>query len=70
MPVKHPETAEVYRRILHDFMNPFTGFEPFGKSVGGVDHFNSSTFCEDHEVTTCVPKPGTKSFKKSMSIAK
>ena len=48
MPVKHPETSEVYRRILHDFMNyPSTGFEPFGKNVGGVDHFNSSTFYEE-----------------------
>ena len=39
---KFDENSEAYKELLYDFLNfEETGFKPFGKGIGGVDHFRS-----------------------------
>ncbi|CAJ1953983.1 unnamed protein product [Cylindrotheca closterium] len=47
MPEKHGKSSEVYKELLHDFMNfKQTGWKPFGPNIGGVEHMKSKTMYE------------------------
>ena len=43
--MKHGENSEIYRLILHDFLNfEVTGFKPFGGGIGSTAHWESRTY--------------------------
>lgn len=46
--MKYGPTSEVYKIILNDFMmHQQTGWKPFGKGIGCVDHYKSRSIYEN-----------------------